>query len=111
MNNKAIISTILVVQLILLILITFSTVKLEKDSFANTINVDRIAAFRLTSTYNAITEDMNNLAVKGADNQTINQYIYFVNSTFNNYFSSQVTFNQTYLAIRDQGLEMQKVKT
>lgn len=109
MSKKAIITTILVVQLVLLVLVTFSTLKYEKSSFQNDINIKNIAAFSMTSTYNAITEDMNNLKSKGADNETINQYIYFVNTTFNNYFSPDIKFNQTYLALYDKSLEMQKV--
>jgi len=108
MNKKAIIATILVVQLVLLVLLTFSTLKYEKESFSNELTVTAVASFRLTSTYNAISEDMSYLRTKGADNETINQYIYFVNSTFNNYFNSEIKFNQTYLAITDKQLEMQK---
>ena len=109
MSRKAIITTILVVQLVLLILITFSTLKYEKSSFQNDINVENIASFSMTTTDNAIAEDVSNLKSKQADNETLNQYVYFVNNTFNNYFSSSISFNQTDLSIRDNNIEMQKV--
>lgn len=108
MNKKSLITTILVVQLILLVLITFSTLKLQKTSSTNDLTVISVSAFSLTSTYNALTEDITYLNNRHADNETLDRYVYFVNLTFNNYYNYEITFNRTYLLLRDPGFEMQK---
>lgn len=108
-SKKAIITTFLVIQLILLVLLTFSVIKFEKGVFLNEMTVTRISAFRLGSTFDSLEYDINYLDAMDADNETMSQYIYFVNSTFNDYFSSELSINKTHLEIKDPNLEIQKV--
>ena len=109
MNRKAIITTLLVIQLILLVLLTFSVLKYQKNTYQDAINVRSVAAARMVSYFNAIGYDIGYLKCRGADNETLNNYTYFVRITFNNYSGAQITLNSTYMAIKDSGLEMQKI--
>jgi hypothetical protein len=111
MNKKAIISTILVVELILLILLTFSNLRVTRGNFSNELTVTRIATYRLSSTADGIAEDINYLKTKGADNDTLNQYISFVNTTFGSYFDTQLYLNQSTVLIKDRVLSMQRTLT
>lgn len=108
MNRKAIITTILVVQLILLVLLTFSMLKYQKSIYQDAINVKSVAADRMESYFNAISYDIGYLQCRRADNATLNNFTYFVTITFNNYSGAQITLNSTYMKIVDSGLQMQK---
>jgi hypothetical protein len=96
-------------QLVLLVLVTFSVLRFEKTSFSNEVLVTRIAAFKLASNHNSIIQDLDYLRSKEADNETLDGYTSFVDSTFSTFFATEITINQTHLAIRDHSLQMQKV--
>lgn len=107
MSKKAIITTLLVIQLILLVLLTFSILKYQKESYWDTITVRSVEASRIASSFDSINEDIGYLKCRNADSSTLNAYISFVTMTFNNYSGAQITLSSNYMAIRESGLEMQ----
>lgn len=106
--KKGILSTILVIQLILLVLITFSNLQAKKETFNIESQYQRLGAYKLASSFYDIKYDKLYLMEKNATNQTIDEYISFVNRTYKSNFLLDVYINSSYLSIKDLKLEMEK---
>jgi len=108
MTKKGILSTILVIQLILLVLLTFSSLQAKRETFTIQNQYQRMAAYRIASSFADIYHDYEYLKDKNMSNDSLNDYISFVNSTFKEKFLLDIYFNDTHLIIEDKHLEMRK---
>ncbi len=106
--KKGILATILVIQLILLVLLTFTNLQTKRETFSVENQYQRISAYRMASTFADIEHDVYYLKSKNVTNKTLGGYIQFVNDTFEQMFLMDITFNTTYLVIKDTRLEMIK---
>ncbi|MCD6575952.1 MAG: hypothetical protein J7K73_02215 [Nanoarchaeota archaeon] len=106
--KKGILSTILVIQLILLVLITFSNLQAKRETFVIESQYQRLGAYKIASSFYDIKYDKTYLLEKNATNSTISDYIHFVNSTYEKNFLLDISINSTYLEIKDSKLEMEK---
>ena len=106
--RRGILATVLVIQLILLILVTFSTVQEKSASFAMTDKYHRLSAYRIASAFADIHHDIEYLKTLNATNETIDSYISFVNQTFKEEYLMDINISSSYLIIEDKALEMKK---
>lgn len=106
--KKGILSTILVIQLILLLVFTISQLEYEKENFAVEQQFQRISAIKISSSFNNINRNVENLKNMNATDETFNLYINYVNNTYENIYFSHIFLNESYLKISDYVLEMSK---
>lgn len=106
--KKGILSTILVIQLILLTLLTFSNLQARRTSFSLENQYRRISAYRISSAFNDISSDLLYLKEKNANEETITSYISLINKTFENEFLMEISINESYILIKDEKLEIVK---
>ena len=106
--KKGILSTILVIQLILLVLLTFSSLQAKRETFTIQNQYQRMAAYRTAASFVDIAHDYEYLKDKNATADSLKDYISFVNNTFKEKFLLDIYFNGTHLVIEDKHLEMRK---
>lgn len=113
MNKKGIFATILVIQLIFLVLLTIFVIQNEKSNFEYEKEYRRLAAYRINAYYEDIEEDLNDLKTRlgmpnGVTQQTIDDYIAYVNQEFAQNNLVNIELNESYLKISDSNLEIVK---
>ena len=106
--RKGILATVLVIQLILLILVTFSTIQEKNTAFAMTDRYNRLSAYRIASAFADINHDIRYLEYLNSTNETIDGYISFVNQTFKEEYFMDINITRGHLVIEDKALEMKK---
>ncbi|MCD6547385.1 MAG: hypothetical protein J7K22_02420 [Nanoarchaeota archaeon] len=106
--KKGVLSTILVIQLILLVLLTFSKLQAERESFSIEYQYQRLSSYRIAAAFEDISYDVYYLKKMNSTSQTIEDYISFVNNTFKEKFLLDIELNSSYLVIKDRNLELQK---
>jgi hypothetical protein len=107
-NKKAILATVLVVQLVLIILISVSMVRSERVLFAHKNEFSRLAAYRVADSYDNIEYDLSYLEARNATNQTMNTYISYVYTVFPTYSFLDFEVNRSYIRLQDHSLEIIK---
>ena len=108
MNRKGIVATLLTIQIVLILITAFTLAISEKEEFDIQNRYQRIAAYRMMSSFEDISYDIEYLKDINSTNSTINDYIYFVNETFQDYFVVDIKVNQSFLKITDSEVEMTK---
>ncbi|HDQ60011.1 MAG TPA: hypothetical protein ENN30_02350 [Candidatus Woesearchaeota archaeon] len=108
MNKKGILATLLVIKIVLMLITTFSLAIAEKEDFSISNQYQRIASYRLTSSFEDISSDMQYLKNLNATQDSLDEYMAFVDETFSDYFVIDLELNQTFLTITDSNLEMIK---
>jgi hypothetical protein len=111
MNKKGVIISLLVLELIFLILTSFTELRANREIFVDDNSVRRIAAYKLASNFNDINTDYNYLLAYKADQSTLAAYRNFVTSNFNNYSNIDILLNGTQLTMTDSYFEMIKTIT
>ncbi len=106
--RKGILSTILVIQLILLVLVTFSSIQSKREIFVVENQYQRLSAYKMASSFYDIKYDMHYLREKNATSETIDNYLSFVNQTYKENYFLDIYINKDYLKLVDSSLEMQK---
>jgi 23S rRNA A2030 N6-methylase RlmJ len=106
--KKAVLSTIIVIQLVLLLLLTFATVEEKKSSFIVLDRYHRVGAYRIASSFVDIKHDYEYLKLMNATDETVNEYLSFVNSTFEKEYLMKINITNGYLVIDDPALAMRK---
>jgi hypothetical protein len=108
LNKKAILATVLVVQLILLALITISTVRSDKILFSHENDFRRLSAYRVADISDNLGYDLNYLTAKNSTNETFNLYLNFLYIVFPQYNFLDFQVNRTYVRLTDRNLEISK---
>jgi hypothetical protein len=108
MNKKGIFATILVIQLIFLVVLTIFVVQNEKVQFEYDKEYRRVASYRIAAIYDDVIEGLDYLHDKNANSQTIDSYINFINTDFAEYYLIDIEFNESYIKIADDNLEIVK---
>ena len=108
MNKKGIIATLLVIQLILMIVTVFNETLAEKESFSLRNKYQRIASYRLTSSFEDVSSDLQFLKSKNSSNKSMQMYIEMVDNTFSNFYFMNITLNESNVKIIDENNEMIK---
>ena len=107
-NKKAILATVLVVQLVLLVLITISIVRSDRIQFSHENDFRRLSAYRIADIADNLEYDMNYLKAKNSTNETFNSYLNFVYIVFPQYNFLEFQINRTYIKLADPSLELSK---
>lgn len=107
-NKKAIISTILVIQLIVITLLAMTTLKTEREKFIFENEFNRIAAHKMYFSFEDISGDIAFLKESGAGQETIDEYTNMVENTAEECFLLQIELNDTHLILKDNLLDMEK---
>jgi hypothetical protein len=107
-NKKAILATVLVVQLILLILITVSTVRSDRIQFSHQNDFRRLSAYRIADVADNIQYDLTYIKSKNSTNETMTSYLNFLYIAFPQYNFLQFQINSTYIRLADPNLELLK---
>ena len=108
MNKKGIIATLLVIQLILMIVTVFNETLAEKESFSLRNKYQRIASYRLTSSFEDVSSDLQFLKSKNSSDKAMQMYIEMVDNTFSNFYFMNITLNESNVKIIDENNEMIK---
>ena len=110
MNKKGIFATLLVVQLVFLVILTLFVVQNEKIEFEHNKEYQRLASYRIASTYEDVQEGYIYLIDKNANSQAMISYENFINNEFSKYYLIDINLNITnnYLIIKDKNLEITK---
>jgi len=111
LNKKGIIISVLVVELIFLLLISFEELRSSRNIFIDDNSVRNIAAYKLSSIFNDIYSDYSSLIAYDSDNYTKDYYFNFINLNFKNYSEYNLNFLPQNLTISDDYFEMKKFKT
>jgi len=97
LNNKGVLATILVIQLILLIFFTFAVLESKKESFSEESKVIRVSMFKVPASYYDLINNQVYLDDKNTNIQSKNEFTGTLNDTFKNYnkfgYSIGMTFD------------------
>ncbi len=106
--KKGVLTTILTIQLILLVLITFSQLQAEREYFEFENQHQIISSYRISSNFFDIRSDILYMKEKEVTNETMNTYLNLINSTYTSLFSSEIYVNDSYIRIFDENLRINK---
>ncbi len=108
MKRRGILSTILVIQLVLLLILTVSQIQSEKEHFSTQQQFERIAAYKISSSFENIRTNIEFLREINATEESINIYLEYVNNTYGGIYFTNIHLNQTHLILMDEAFEMRK---
>ena len=107
-SKKAIISTLLIIQLVFLLLITMTNLQVERQNFSKSFQFKRIAAYKMYALYGDISNDIHNLKEINSTDSTIMSYVQMVNASVPKEYGLEININATHLYIHDRNLEISK---
>lgn len=109
--RKGILSTILVIQLVLLLLLTLSQMQYEKEQFSTEQQFQRIATYKIASSFENIKSDAEYLRNINSTEETTTIYLEYVNNTYEDIYLTNILINETHIIITDNKFEMRKEGT
>jgi hypothetical protein len=108
LSKKAMITTLLIVQLIFLVIITMSALQSQRENFSQTTQFRKIAADRIKTLYYDIAGDISTLKDINASESSMQQYISFAETNVPAYYGVEIVINSSYLSLYDHSLEISK---
>ncbi len=106
--KKGILATILTIQLILLVLITFSQLQVERESFVLKNQYQVVSAYRVAGNFFDIQRDINYLNERNSTEETLNDFFNLIECTYPEIYSSEIFVNESFIRITDKNLEIIK---
>ncbi len=106
--KKGVLTTILTIQLILLVLLTFSQLQAEREYFEFEHQHQIISSYRISSNFFDIKSDINYMQEKEVTNDTMDNYINLIDSTYTKLFFSEIYLNESYINIYDENMGINK---
>jgi hypothetical protein len=96
LNNKGVLATILVIQLILLIFFTFAVLESKKESFSEESKVVRVSMFKVPASYYDLSNNQGYLDDKNTNINSKSEFTGTLNDTFKNYNKFKYTIGTTF---------------